>query len=117
MKADYPQANARLAEVAKNWAEGEVSYEMWRKERHNIIKSLLVSGKDWVAGEARAIPKRVVTASRATLPAIAALPSNTLMTGGMALPQQAEVSTEDVLLLAVLLATMIMTTILLLYVL
>ena len=30
MKNDYPEANARLAEVAKSWAEGEVS---WRGER------------------------------------------------------------------------------------
>ncbi len=115
MKNDYPQANARLAEVAKNWADGEVSHETWRKERHNIIKSLLVSGKDWVAGETRAAPKRVVSASRATLPVMAAIPDAMLMGGALA--PQADVSNEDVLLLAVLLMTMLVTSMLLLYIL
>jgi hypothetical protein len=115
MKSDYPQANARLAEMAKNWADGEVSHETWRKERHNIIKSLLTSGKDWVAGEALAIPKRVVSASRATLPIMPALPQSVLM-GATIAPQQTEVSKEEVLLLAVLLATMLITSMLLLYI-
>ena len=36
MKNDYPNANARLAEVAKSWAEGEVSLM-------NGVKSVAVS--------------------------------------------------------------------------
>lgn len=117
MKKDYPQANARLAEVAKHWAEGEVSHEVWRKERHHIIKSLLASGKDWVAGETKASPKRAVSASRATLPTMAALSPSVLMDSGLTLNTQPDVANEDVLLLAVLLATMMVTAMLLLYVL
>lgn len=40
MKKDYPEANARLAEVAKSWAEGEISHDVWRKERRNVLSAI-----------------------------------------------------------------------------
>lgn len=118
MKKDYPKANARLAEVAKNWADGEVSHEAWRKERRSIIKALK-EGKDWLANEAAEVPKRIINASRATLPVIPVPPvlsPHGSFAGAGVMMESQEMVHEDALLLAVLLLVMMMTAILLLYI-
>ncbi|PTQ89070.1 hypothetical protein [Agitococcus lubricus] len=119
MKTDYPKANARLAEVAKSWADGEVSHEAWRKERRTIIESLL-QGKDWLASESVNSTKRVVSAARATLPNIPAVPPFLAPSPTIVNPHvmvAADVPHEDVLLLAILLLVMMMTVVTLLYIL
>ena len=68
MKNDYPNANARLAEVAKSWAEGEVSHDEWRKERRSVIASLLSSRRDWLSGENRTLPPKRTKTINLTLP-------------------------------------------------
>lgn len=119
MKKDYPKANARLAEGAKSWAEGEVSHEAWRKERRTII-SALKEGRDWLTNEAAVVPKRIISASRATLPAMPVLPSlpatHGNLAGGAMMMEEADIVPEDALLLAVLLLVMLTTAILLLYI-
>lgn len=118
MRKDYPKANARLAEGAKSWAEGEVSHEAWRKERRGIIKALR-DGTDWLTSEAAEVPKRIISASRATLPVIQVPPMlspHAGLAGGAMMMDSTEMLHEDALLLAMLLLVMIMTSILLLYV-
>ena len=56
MKHDYPAANARLAEVAKSWSEGEVSHDVWRKERRAIIKMVRSKKQDLPAEQSRTLP-------------------------------------------------------------
>ncbi len=119
MKNDYPEANARLAEVAKNWADGEVSHEMWRKERRSIISSLLTSRRDWLAGENKTTPpNKRSKLINATLPSVK-IPQHLLASAdaqvSVLMSRDGDVD-GDVLLLAVLLLVMILTAILLLYV-
>jgi CHASE1-domain containing sensor protein len=119
MKNDYPNANARLAEVAKSWAEGEVSHDEWRKERRSVIASLLSSHRDWLSGENRTLPPKRAKTINSTLPTIKVPPN--LLAGSDAqvsvlLTAEVEATDDDVLLLALLLLVMILTAILLLYV-
>ncbi len=120
MKSDYPEANARLAEVAKNWADGEVSHEVWRKERRSIISSILTNRRDWLSGENKTTPPKRSKLINTTLPTIKVPPH--LLSGAdgqvsVLLSHDVDVAAdEDVLLLALLLLVMILTAILLLYV-
>lgn len=120
MKNDYPEANARLAEVAKSWAEGEVSHEAWRKERRSIITALLTNRRDWLSSESRTLPPKRSKLINATLPSIKVQPPLVVGSGGqvtgLLFTEEITVSNDDVLLLALLLLVMIMTAILLLYV-
>ena len=116
MKSDYPKANARLAEVAKSWADGEVSHEAWRKERRSIIQSIK-GAKDEPSVEPPAAPKRVANRSSTTLPTIPvpAVLSPHHGLAGASMAKSQDMLHEDALLLAVLLLAMIIVSILLLY--
>lgn len=120
MKNDYPEANARLAEVAKNWADGEVSHEAWRKERRSIIASILTNRRDWLSGENKTLPPKRSKLINATLPTIK-IPQH-LLAGADAqvsvlLSHDMDVvADDDVVLLALLLLVMMLTSVLLLYV-
>ena len=67
MKHDYPAANARLAEVAKSWSEGEVSHDVWRKERRAIIKMVWSKKQDLPAEQSRTLPIKKHSAADSTL--------------------------------------------------
>lgn len=78
MTQDFPHANARLAEVARHWADGEVSHETWRRERRNILRELCARHADCqerpslITGTAvpRPAPEMpVVAAAAAAMPA------------------------------------------------
>lgn len=78
MTQDFPHANARLAEVARHWADGEVSHETWRRERRNILRELCARHADCqerpslLTGTAAARPAPempVVAAPAAAMPA------------------------------------------------
>ena len=56
MMADYPNANARLAAVARSWADGEVSHEAWRKVRNGIIRDITRNKRDCEGGDAPVAP-------------------------------------------------------------
>jgi hypothetical protein len=120
MKNDYPEANARLAEVAKGWAEGEVSHDAWRKERRTIITALLTNRRDWLSSENRTLPPKRSKFVNTTLPTIKVPPQLIVdsvgQTTGLLFTDEVAVSNDDVLLLALLLLVMILTAILLLYV-
>lgn len=119
MKNDYPNANARLAEVAKSWAEGEVSHDEWRKERRSVIASLLSDRRDWLSGENRTQPPKRTKTVNSTLPTIKVPPSFLATSDAQVhvlLTAEVESADDDVMLLALLLLVMILTAILLLYV-
>ncbi|MBK6758582.1 MAG: hypothetical protein KBF23_02505 [Agitococcus sp.] len=118
MKQDYPEANARLAEVAKSWAEGEVSHDVWRKERHSIISTVWSKKRDWENKQNHTLPlnKQANTSPSLTMPNVV-VPPQLLGTNAASLYQTAdtEVSNDEVLLLALLLLSMVFTAVILLY--
>ena len=119
MKKDYPQANARLADVAKCWADGELSHDTWRKERRAIIKDVWTRKKDLENNQLGTLPiKSHKKQSNQTLPN---LPVHTLVnhqlgsTAAVFLAEDSEVLQDDVLLLGILLFSMVLTTIFMVY--
>jgi hypothetical protein len=117
MKHDYPAANARLAEVAKSWSEGEVSHDVWRKERRAIIKMVWSKKQDLPAEQSRTLPikKHSAADSTLTMPNII-VPSQLALSGAVMFDvAENEVSHEDVLFLAILLLSMLFMAVFLLY--
>lgn len=117
MKHDYPAANARLAEVAKSWSEGEVSHDTWRKERRAIIKTVWSKKQDLPAEQGRTLPikKHAPADSTLTMPNII-VPSQLALSGAVMFDvAESEVSHEDVLFLAILLLAMLFMAVFLLY--
>jgi len=120
MKKDYPQANARLAEMAKSWAEGEVSHDAWRKQRREIIKNVFSKHRDLDGGLSVTLPPNKKKASiDSTMPNLtiptAILTPNITNVSTMLFAEPVEISQEDVLFLAVLLFAMFVTTLFLVY--
>jgi|GEM_PF-2550458 hypothetical protein len=118
MKKDYPEANARLAEVAKSWAEGEVSHDVWRKERHTIISTVWSKKRDWESNQNNTLPlkKKAMSSPSLTMPNVVVPPQlSAANTSSLYQVVDAEVSHEEVLLLAVLLLSMSFTAVFLLY--
>jgi len=119
MKKDYPQANARLAEVARSWAEGELSHDVWRKERRAIIKNIWLRKTDLDSTQFSTLPIKnrsrkndTQTIPNITIPPIAA---HTNIATTVLLTEDSEVLHEDVFLLAVLLFSMVLTTVFMVY--
>lgn len=119
MQKDYPQANARLAEVARSWADGELSHDAWRKERRAIIKNIWLRKTDLDGNQFSTLPiKTRPKNDTLTLPNITVPPlvnrkldaSTTVL-----LSEETEVLQEDAFLLAVLLFAMVLTTIFMVY--
>lgn len=120
MKKDYPQANARLAEVAKSWADGEVSHDAWRKQRREIIKNIWSKRRDLEGAQCATLPPPRKKASLdSTMPNLiipsAILTPNVANANAMLFIEPVEISQEDVLLLAILLFSMFITTLFLVY--
>ena len=119
MTKDYPEANARLAEVAKSWAEGEVSHDVWRKERHTIISTVWSKKRDWDSNQNHTLPikkKAVLPLPSLTMPNMVVPPQlSSVNSASLYHMMDAEVSHEEVLLLAVLLLSMLFTAVFLLY--
>ncbi len=119
MKKDYPQANARLAEVARSWAEGELSHDTWRKERRAIIKDISLRKKDLDSSQLGTLPikthKKHNTQTLPSLPIHVGLNHQLGSTTAVFLSEDTEVLQEDVFLLAVLLFSMVLTTIFMVY--
>lgn len=116
MKRDYPAANARLAEVAKSWSEGEVSHDVWRKERRAIIKTVWSKKQDLPAEQSRTLPvKKHPVADTLTMPNIIVPSQLALGSAVMFDVAENEVSHEDVLFLAILLLSMLFMAVFLLY--
>lgn len=117
MKKDYPEANARLAEVAKRWAEGEVSHDVWRKERRHVLSVICLKNTDWENQQNSTLPlKKKASTEMLTKPNITIPPQ--LLQGQAATLyniDDTDVPQEDVLFLAALLLAMLITTIFLLY--
>ncbi|HEX5278121.1 MAG TPA: hypothetical protein VFW42_10680 [Fluviicoccus sp.] len=106
MIQDFPHANARLAEVARHWADGEVSHETWRRERRNILRELCAKRADCqerpplLSGSAsRAVPEPVS--------AVAAAPAAVPVQPAPVPDSDAEVANEEVLTLALILAVVV----------
>lgn len=117
MKKDYPEANARLAEVAKSWAEGEVSHDVWRKERRSIISTVWDRKSDWESSQNRTLPaKNKVTApANLTMPNVTIPAQLAVAHAALYEADDADVSHDEVLLLAVLLLSMLFTAVFMLY--
>ena len=120
MKKDYPQANARLAEVARSWADGELSHDAWRKERRAIIKNIWLRKTDVDSNQFSTLPvkTRVKKNDTLTMPSITVPPliNHKLdATTTVLLTEDTEVLQEDVFLLGVLLFSMVITTVFMVY--
>lgn len=118
MKQDYPEANARLAEVAKNWAEGEVSHDVWRKERHTIISTVWSKKRDWESNQNHTLPlnKKAMPSPSLTMPNVVIPPQlSSINAASLYQAVDTEVSNDEVLLLAILLLSMLFTAVFLLY--
>ena len=101
MNQDFPQANARLAEVARNWAEGEVSQETWRRERRNILREICNKRVD-VQGSAPLVRKS--PAKDRTMPDLpAVVPVAATASPAASQPVVLDAEQDDVLTLAILL--------------
>ena len=107
MMTDYPKANARLAAVARNWADGEVTHETWRKIRNGIIREL-VSGKPDATGSdipaVTTMPPRKASPASTPLATSPVLPVVEINPANAASP---EASHDEVLLLALLLVAVL----------
>ncbi|HQV21600.1 MAG: hypothetical protein H6996_09260 [Moraxellaceae bacterium] len=116
MKKDYPEANARLAEVAKSWAEGEISHDVWRKERRNVLSAIWAKKSDWESSQNRTLPlKKKASSNTLTMPKVDVPPQLAGAQLAMYEADDTEVSQEDVLFLAMLLLSMLFTAVFLLY--
>lgn len=120
MQKDYPQANARLAEVARSWADGELSHDAWRKERRAIIKNIWLRKADVDSNQFGALPIKARSKKNdtQTLPNITIPPliSHKLdATTTILLTEDTEALQEDVFLLGVLLFSMVITTVFMVY--
>ena len=119
MKKDYPQANARLAEVAKSWADGELSHDTWRKERRAIIKDVWSNKKDLDSTQLGTLPikshRKHPTQTLPNLPIHALVNHQLGSTTTVFLAEDTDVLQEDVFLLAVLLFSMVLTTVFMVY--
>lgn len=108
MSQDYPRANARLAEVGRHWADGEVSHETWRRERRSILREVCNKRAD-VQGEGvlpALRPAPVAAPVEVTSPDLPAVPAARKTESADPLPPD-EVKNDDVLLLALLLILVI----------
>lgn len=103
MMADYPNANARLAAVARSWADGEVSHEAWRKVRNGIIRDITRNKRDCEGGE---VPAAAYPSGRheAVTPAALATSPGMPVVRLEEPAKPAEAAHDEVLLLAFLLA-------------
>ena len=100
MSQDFPQANARLAEVARHWADGEVSHETWRRERRTILREICNRRADVQTGAPLPV-QRKASAADATSPDVPVAMA-AQVSAAAALPAE-DVQNDDVLTLALLL--------------
>lgn len=116
MTADYPNANARLASVARSWADGEVTHEAWRKCRNGIIRDILRNKHDCPTsgGGAQASSPAPMTPPPVNRnPTAPVLPVGAAPAGQSA--AEGEAARDEVLLLALVLAIALVAAILWFY--
>lgn len=112
MSQDFPQANARLAEVARHWADGEVSHETWRRERRTILREICNRRSDVQIGSPLPV-QRKVPLTDVTSPVMPVAPVVPKATPEAAPAELAE--NDDVLILALLLVLVLAGAILVFY--
>jgi len=115
MIQDFPHANARLAEVARHWADGEVSHETWRRERRNILREICAKRTD--CQERAPLLMGGATRSAVEVPSspVAPPPPAAEPVPVVAGPVESEVANEEVLTLALLLIAVIVGAILIFF--
>lgn len=107
MSTDFPHANARLTEVARHWADGELSQDAWRRERRHILGELCRKRTDCEGkpGAATAAPAPAV---RAAEPAVVPSPVPVVLApAARPGPEEAPANDDEVLMLGVLLVAVI----------
>lgn len=118
MTADYPNANARLASVARSWADGEVTHEAWRKCRNGVIRDILRDKRDCpVSGAAGqgAVTRPAMPASADRNPTAPTLPVGAPVVPADSSSTEVEAARDEVLLLALVLAIALVAAILWFY--
>ena len=112
MSQDFPQANARLAEVARHWADGEVSHETWRRERRTILREICNRRSDVQIGSALPVQRKVplTDATSPVMPVMPAVPQAKQEAVPVELAEN-----DDVLILALLLVLVLAGAILVFY--
>lgn len=103
MIQDFPQANARLAEVARHWADGEVTHETWRRERRNILREICSKRADYQARS----PLPVVQAPRPVEAPVAPVQAESKVSVAVVEPAS-DIANDEVLTLALLLVAVVM---------
>lgn len=102
MSQDFPQANARLAEVARHWADGEVSHETWRRERRTILREICNRRSDVQIGGGVLPVQRKASVADVTSPDVPVVKAAQAPSTVTAAPIE-DIQNDDVLTLALLL--------------